>query len=307
MPRHPVQSLAGRILPLGIALALAACADVREPEPRYITPLAWSAIDRSSGAPLTLLGSIHIGTADMGELHPSITAAYEQASELVVEVDLDADRPTMARAYAERAYLPQGERLEDRIDPGTWQRLQDYLAARSIDPAPLAGMKPWAVMLRLAGSQFAKEGYPAEFGVDRRFLLAAAGDKPIVALETYALQLDLYDGFPPDVQEMMLRDFLDPQDPYHTAALIEAWQRGDEQAFLDLIFPTAVEWQAYQERFFFERNEHMAERLAELSRDGRSRFVVVGVGHMVGPRGIPALLDDRGFELRRLGVSLRRR
>jgi uncharacterized protein YbaP (TraB family) len=36
----------------------------------------------------------------------------------------------------------------------------------------------------------------------------------------------------------------------------------------------------------------MTQRLASLARDGKLRFVVVGAGHMVGERGIPALLRD---------------
>jgi uncharacterized protein YbaP (TraB family) len=268
----------------------------------YITPLAWEAIAPKSGSPVYLLGSIHVGSSDMGRLHPAITNAYARANELVVEVDLKADAAKMSAAYAARAYLPAGEQLTDQIAPTTWQQLEAYLGERGVDPEPFLGMKPWAVMLRLAGMQFTKEGYQAEYGIDQVFL-RAAGDKPIVALESYELQLDLYDGFPFDVQEMMLLDFLDPEDPYQTNALIDAWRFGDEQAFVDLLFPRAERWQPYQERFFFERNEAMAAQLSELCRDGRSRFVVVGVGHMVGPRGIPALLADRGFRVRRIGVA----
>jgi len=157
------------------------------------------------------------------------------------------------------------------------------------------------VLLQLARMEFEQDGFPAEQGVDRRFLDAAAGRKPVIALESYALQLDLYDGFPDRVQEMMLLDLLEPEDPYETGVLVDAWARGDEQAFVDLLFPEDDRWEVYRERFFFERNENMARRLGALARDGKERFVVVGVGHMVGPRGIPALLADQGFEVERIG------
>ena len=41
----------------------------------------------------------------------------------------------------------------------------------------------------------------------------------------------------------------------------------------------------------------MAARIAELARDGRTRLMVVGAAHMLGDRGIPALLEGRGFEV----------
>lgn len=290
------------LLWLGPLLATACAGPAPAPRPAYLTPLAWEAVEPVTGSPLYLLGSIHVGTPDMGRLHPAITEAYARSNELVVEVDLDDRRDAMAAVYARRAYLPAGERLPDRLSAETWQRLQRYLDEHGLDPEPFLPLKPWAVMLRLAGMQFERSGYPARYGVDRRFL-SNADDRPVVALETYELQLDLYDGFPESVQEMMLRDFLQPEDPYQTRALIDAWRFGNERAFLDLLFPESDRWEIYRERFFFERNENMARRLTELARDGRTRFVVVGVGHMVGPRGIPALLADRGFRVRRIGTA----
>jgi uncharacterized protein YbaP (TraB family) len=51
---------------------------------------------------------------------------------------------------------------------------------------------------------------------------------------------------------------------------------------------------------FFGRNENMTQRLASLSRDGRLRFAVVGVAHLVGERGSPLLLLDYGFRVERV-------
>jgi len=61
-----------------------------------------------------------------------------------------------------------------------------------------------------------------------------------------------------------------------------------------------ADFESFYEAIFFERNQAMARRLAELTRDGKTRFAVLGAGHMLGPRGIPALLCERGFEVRRV-------
>jgi hypothetical protein len=296
-----------RSVPYGWPVALAAvaalaCARPAPEPPSYATPLAWEARSPDAPGALTLLGSIHVGTRRMRPLHPAIVQAWRRAEELVVEVDLDSDAEDLASIWAQRAQLPPGTRLHDVLSPETWQSLAAYLEVRGLDAADFEGLKPWAVLLRLARLEFESEGYPAEHGLDRRFLDAAAGHKTVVALESYALQLDLYDGFSFEVQEMMLRDLLEPEDPYQTGLLVEAWARGDEQTFVDLLFPPAERWQVYRERFFFERNENMARRLGDLARDGKRRFVVVGVGHMVGPRGIPALLAAQGFRVERIGT-----
>ena len=54
------------------------------------------------------------------------------------------------------------------------------------------------------------------------------------------------------------------------------------------------------EKVFYERNETMSDLLEDLARDGKTRLVVIGAGHMVGPRGIPALLASRGFRVDRV-------
>ena len=47
----------------------------------------------------------------------------------------------------------------------------------------------------------------------------------------------------------------------------------------------------------------MVSRLHQLSADGRTRFVVVGAGHMVGEQSIPSLLEERGWRVARIGGS----
>jgi uncharacterized protein YbaP (TraB family) len=44
----------------------------------------------------------------------------------------------------------------------------------------------------------------------------------------------------------------------------------------------------------------MTARLVELARDGKTRFVVLGAGHMVGSRGIPAQLAEQGFAVEKI-------
>jgi uncharacterized protein YbaP (TraB family) len=45
----------------------------------------------------------------------------------------------------------------------------------------------------------------------------------------------------------------------------------------------------------------MAGRLHQFAKDGKTRFVVVGAGHLVGDQGIPTLLAERGWQVERVG------
>ena len=56
----------------------------------------------------------------------------------------------------------------------------------------------------------------------------------------------------------------------------------------------------YFELFYFERNRNMAHGIAELVDEGGRWFVAVGAAHVVGAQGIPTLLAERGYAVRRV-------
>jgi uncharacterized protein YbaP (TraB family) len=85
--------------------------------------------------------------------------------------------------------------------------------------------------------------------------------------------------------------------------LLEAWERGDEDTLLEAFFGALEEHpelEPFYDALLFERNETMARQLLDLAKDGQTRFVVLGVAHMVGERGIPAFLALHGFDVRRI-------
>jgi uncharacterized protein YbaP (TraB family) len=89
-----------------------------------------------------------------------------------------------------------------------------------------------------------------------------------------------------------------------TEQLIRAWKQGDEQRLQALVFQALDDTpglDVFYERVFYQRNHNMVLRLLELAHDGRTRFVVLGAGHMVGDEGIPALLGRRGYRVRAVG------
>ncbi len=80
-----------------------------------------------------------------------------------------------------------------------------------------------------------------------------------------------------------------------------AWRRGDDEALARILLGRIddPEFAEFYERSLFDRSQRMADRIAALSGDGKTRLVVVGAAHMLGDRGIPALLLARGFEVRK--------
>ncbi|MCH7709068.1 MAG: TraB/GumN family protein [Myxococcales bacterium] len=191
------------------------------------------------------------------------------------------------------------------LGPDTSRQLRAYLERRPSDPVSLASMKPWFLAMVVMQLELRRYGYNIESSVDQLFIDRAAGRKKIVALETMDSQLQALDRLPAALQERMLNDELSRIDRLEqdTEDLIEAWRLGDEKALEKLVFrplEDSPEFEVFYELVFFRRNEQMAIGLENLGRDGRSRFVVIGAGHLLGDRSVPARLAQRGYRIERI-------
>jgi uncharacterized protein YbaP (TraB family) len=280
------------------------CASLREADEGVASPTVWSAQHPDSGQ-VFLLGSVNLGrTRTLGT---AVDWAFSDASELVLEVDPSRYGEQEVADVAERhGHAATDAGLARRIDPETHELLEFYLARRGYSAEPFEHLQPWLVATAIAVAEFRALGYSPENGVDRMLLARADGRKPVGSLQSLDSRFAELSGLPDDVQSTMLRDMLERSEHFSSeaAAVREAWRRGDEAELERLAFRhiDRPEFAAFYESFVFERNQRMADRIAALASDGRSRLVVVGIAHTLGDRGIPALLDARGFDVQKVGV-----
>jgi uncharacterized protein len=294
-----------------ILLALACAAPPPRPAPpapRPSGPSLWLASHPAKGDLFYLLGSIHYGTPRMRELGEAVDRAYAASEELVLEVDLRRlDTEAAARIAVRYGVVSPPDSLRQRISPRTFQRLEEHLARRGESVEPYLQLEPWLVAMQLLHAEFQAQGLDPQLGVDRIFAERAGAEKPIVALETGESQMKLFATLPRSLQELMVLDLLVRSEDLEaeTTDLVAAWERGDDATLEHILFRSleqVPELALFYERVIFERNQQMAERLYELGRDGKLRFVVVGAAHLVGKRGILALLRARGFQIRKVSV-----
>ena len=267
--------------------------------------MLWRARSAELGT-LYLLGSVHMGGEPAHTFGPQVADAWKSADELVVEVDTarvsQSELVSLTRLYGT---LTPPLSLRDVISGPTWGQLDAYFSMRGLDITAFQHLKPWFVAFTLVQIELQRAGYRVENGVDRAFLNAARGKKPVVELETLASQLQTMDRLPASLQELMLRDALARIERFSedTVELIDAWQRGDEGRLEALVFQPLLRYPelgVFYDLVYYRRNHTMAARLRDLSGDGRTRFVVIGAGHMLGDRGIPALLAEAGYDVRRV-------
>jgi uncharacterized protein YbaP (TraB family) len=228
---------------------------------------------------------------------PTVEAAYAESEEVVHEVDLAAVKPAQAVALMRRyGTLRAPATLRSRVSPETWELLEQKFAESGRSPETVRSMQPWLVSFALA-NHAPIEGRDPLVGIAERVQERAKREqgtdtKPVVGLRTLASQFEMFAALPKSVQDAMLRSALGSD------AADELLSRAPE--FLPRIASASPDHALLYEHLIYRRNEQMAERLFQIGIDGKTRFVAVGILHLVGVRGIPSLLAQRGFRVRRV-------
>ncbi|MBW2243918.1 MAG: TraB/GumN family protein [Deltaproteobacteria bacterium] len=250
-----------------------------------------------------LLGSIHVGRERL-DFDPAIRAALPDASLLVYEVSPGASDPeNMAIAIMEMGRLPAGQTLENLLSAETWEAFEKRLAKEGLPAENFAVFEPWVATLQLLGLSLAAANANVEFGIEQQILEMTEGSATI-GLETPDFQLGLFDALPMETQIYLLEEALTPESQAadFVDLVFAAWKVGDLEMLERLIVPEADDpkLDVFFESVFLERNRNMATGIAELLEEPGRYFVTLGVGHMLGDEGIPALLARKGFRVKRV-------
>jgi uncharacterized protein YbaP (TraB family) len=165
--------------------------------------------------------------------------------------------------------------------------------------------RPWFLALSLMSMEVLKLGFDPSYGIDMHFISQASGKKEIVELESLEYQFNLLSNLSDDEQEAFLlytvRDL-------HTLekelqSMIDAWKRGDPEALESIMKKSTegdIDMSAVYEKLIDERNRNMVGKIEEYLVDGKTYFVIVGAGHLVGKNGIIEILKDRGYTVKQM-------
>ena len=245
-----------------------------------------------------LFGSTELARDDdYASFGPAVEAAYAASQEVVQEVDPRAVEPQKTIALMKRyGTLRSPATLKSRVSRETWALLEARFAESGRSPMAVRSMQPWLVSFALAHHAPLEGGDPLPGIADRvqeRAQRAKENDaKPVVGLRTLESQFQMFAALPRGVQDSLLRSALgaEPLDEL-------LWS---SPASLPQLASSSPERAQLYEHLIYRRNEQMAERLFQIAIDGKVRFVAVGILHLVGERGIPALMAQHGFHVSRV-------
>jgi uncharacterized protein YbaP (TraB family) len=262
----------------------------------------WKVQDGSSTA--YLLGSIHVLKKGFYPLSKVIEDAFESSSVLAVEANVDDVSKIDMTNMVGKAMYPAGDSLEKHLSPERYDLVKKELAADGMPPELIEMQRPWFIALTLTSFELMKAGYDPAYGIDQHFISEAEGKKKIVELEGFDYQVNLLSGLSDKEQEAFL---LSTIHDLHTLdrdadGLVSAWKAGDTRAMASLVSREGQEqgMATVYEKILYRRNRNMADKVEDLLRKGQTAFIVVGAGHLVGEKGIIAILRERGYQVNQL-------
>ena len=289
-----------------LLLLLAALCILASPESKAVNDRAPFWLVETGSAQVYLLGSIHYADQSFYPMRAEIEKAFDSADHLVVEINIDEDKAQKYRELVLQQGSYEGKKtIRDAISEETFRQLQSHLRRLGMPLEMVQKQKPGMLVLTLTAVQVMKMGFMPEMGIDAYFLRQAKdGNKNIIELETIEEQMDIFlnitDG------DLLLRETLNSMDEAEILMMdmMVCWKRGDVACLERILFEDALStypaFASIYDTLFFQRNKEMADEITAFLKSEGTYFVVIGAGHLVGNKGIPKLLEDTGYTVRRI-------
>lgn len=265
--------------------------------------LIWEA--RRGEQLITLVGTMHVGVSP-DEIPKGLWTRLDQADTVVTEVDLAGMNGALIRRYL---VLPDKETLEPLMGPADWKKFRSTVqeAFPQIVDGQLQRMTPLAACsnLMLAEAQLAQKNMKDsdkagsirdQVSMDQ-FIIEKAKEQQKI-LKTFET-LDEQFAFLGKVFTLeQLREMLaeSAENRKYYEQLSASFKEGDSETIDSMV---SMMPENLREILLDQRNENWGKKFNQILSKKIS-FVAVGAAHLGGKKGLLALLEKQGFQLKPL-------
>ena len=257
---------------------------------------------------LYLLGTLHVGDpADYPPNQPfrkPILAALAASPTLALE--LSPDDLLESQDDVSKFGICARECLPRLLPEPLWRRLALRLRSNPAALEEIKKMRPWLAALLVETYDSLSAGLQTEYGTEAQLqnvYLKTRGK--LVGLETLSEQMRAFTGLTLAQQrEMLAQDLV--QTPEENVADVQTlhrlWRVGDADAIA--AWDTAKSEKLARDqrlsasidnKIVYERNRRFVSRMVAIAAPNKPVFVAIGALHLGGPKGVLALLRQRGF------------
>lgn len=265
----------------------------------WARPPVWVVRDKDSE--LVMFGSVHLLPPGVDWRPPALTRALKNADDVWFELPIDPSTEALTTQLAGRlGVLGPDQSLIKMLPQADAERLMRVAAQYGVDLAVVDRLKPWLADIALSAAAYKKAGADGQDGVEKAVAAAVPPAAQRRAFETAAEQIEILAGAAQADQIASLSETLEEMEnrPDEYLVLLRAWMEGDV-ATLDkeALAPLRTASPALFRRLVSDRNARWTRTLdARLKGKGKT-VVVVGMGHLIGPDGVPARLRALGYRV----------
>lgn len=290
-------------LTVALALALSGCGGTPEegsPVARIAGfPALFEVTDSAGKVEGWLFGTIHTLPDGVQWRSDGFNAVVQQADLLVVEVNNVSDDAALGALFRALAYdEPAGPSIGERLDPSLRPDYTNLLEQEGASGSQFDAMESWAAALGIA--QLVQHG-ESENGVDR-LLLGEFASREVIELEGAREQLSVFDDLPEKEQRDLLgaviREAALPQG--ERDSLAANWKSGNLEQLEKVTRQGMLADPELRQALLVDRNRDWATKIENLLSTEARPLVAVGAGHLLGPDGLPSLLEASGYKVRRI-------
>ncbi len=270
---------------------------------------------RDADSTLYITGTVHVLRDEHQWRSPKLDAAFDEASELYLELAEIADEEALQTAITElmKTYAAyDGAPLSFILSDAENQQLAKILADADAPPDVmdrLDKVQPWVTLHTIGREHFTGGVYKSENGIDNVLArMARERGKPVRGMESLETQIRLSAEGTIDAQIAEIRATLRMPPGARDKALQMAdlafgsWVRGEIHLAEAMIMYQAI-GASYTgvslDALFKDRNEAWAGVIEEKLKGSGVAFIAVGAGHLLGPDSLQERLKLRGIRSER--------
>ncbi len=258
---------------------------------------------QSSRNTIYVLGSIHVLQEKHYPLDPHLYEAFNQASTVMFEVNLDGlSSPLSQLKILKNGLYLNGQTLQRVLSTDSYEAAKTNFAELGFNIENFHRMKPWMAATAVTALELRKLGFDGAFGVDRHFFgKAQKAGKDIKGLESVEFQLGLFDNLSTPVQEFFLLQSLEDLKNIEARmnGMVEAWTQGNVKE-LERLLEGMREYPELYQALVVSRNKAWLPQIEKALQQSQPVFIVVGTLHLLGEEGLLTLLKEKGYAIEQL-------
>ena len=259
--------------------------------------LLWEISGKALKQPSYLFGTMHVLCPDDAKISEGLKKAMDASQQIVFEIDMDDMQQMMNSVRYLR--MNDGVKVSDLLTEEEYARVKKYFDEHrtSLPFAMLNRFKPYLI------SGMISEGImncEKTNGMEQQ-IMAAAGEKNILGLETIEFQSSIFDSIPYRKQAKDLVEYVDSIEHYRkiTMDMVEVYREQDLEKMEKLVQESDPGMQQYMDLMLYNRNRNWINKMQRFMYDTPTLFAV-GAGHLPGDQGVIALLKKEGYTVKPL-------